>query len=200
MHIDRAAATVAEGFVPVVDLSSRCTAEGRAALARAIDAACTGSGFFVIVGHGIPPGTQTPAGIWPENPPESAGVPEGPAGAHDGHGHATGHCSPSPSTTTPRSSPRPCPARGEEAPAPTPTGPRPPPHPRVLVGSPGLADTLDTGDRPGGRTPKGITPGVPRHDGAWRPAQKAAKCCPASRERDMSRTLTQAGRSAGSVV
>lgn len=107
MHIDRAAATVAEGFVPVVDLSSRCTAEGRADLARAIDAACTGSGFFVIVGHGIPPGTQTPAGIWPENPPESAGVPEGPAGAHDGHGHATGHCSPPPSTTTPRSSPAP---------------------------------------------------------------------------------------------
>ncbi|MFF7864972.1 isopenicillin N synthase family dioxygenase [Streptomyces qaidamensis] len=54
MHIDRAAATVTEGFVPVIDLSSRSTAEGRAALARAIDAACTGSGFFVIVGHGVP--------------------------------------------------------------------------------------------------------------------------------------------------
>ncbi|MFF8018524.1 2-oxoglutarate and iron-dependent oxygenase domain-containing protein [Streptomyces sp. NPDC007929] len=49
-----ASATVATGFVPVIDLSSRDTAEGRADLAKAIDAACTGSGFFVIVGHGIP--------------------------------------------------------------------------------------------------------------------------------------------------
>ncbi|GGX27621.1 isopenicillin N synthase family dioxygenase [Streptomyces lomondensis] len=54
MHVDRATVTVADGFVPVIDLSSRNTVEGRAALARAIDAACTGSGFFVIVGHGIP--------------------------------------------------------------------------------------------------------------------------------------------------
>ena len=45
----------ADGFVPVIDLSARDTARGRAALAEAIDDACTGSGFFIIVGHGISP-------------------------------------------------------------------------------------------------------------------------------------------------
>ncbi|QYN37865.1 isopenicillin N synthase family oxygenase [Pseudonocardia sp. DSM 110487] len=46
--------TVVDGFVPVIDLSSRGSAHGRAAIADAIGRACSGSGFFTIVGHGIP--------------------------------------------------------------------------------------------------------------------------------------------------
>ncbi|MFI1200450.1 isopenicillin N synthase family dioxygenase [Streptomyces sp. NPDC020883] len=48
------AATTACGFVPVIDLSSKDTVQGRVAIPEAIDQACTNSGFFVIVGHGIP--------------------------------------------------------------------------------------------------------------------------------------------------
>ncbi|MGW3205226.1 isopenicillin N synthase family dioxygenase [Streptomyces sp. NPDC001135] len=54
MHGNRAAGAVADGFVPVIDLSPRSTPQGRAAIARTIDQACTGSGFFVVVGHGVP--------------------------------------------------------------------------------------------------------------------------------------------------
>lgn len=46
--------TRVDGYVPVVDLSARRSAPGRAALAEAIDKACRTSGFFVIVGHGVP--------------------------------------------------------------------------------------------------------------------------------------------------
>ncbi|MGI5347446.1 isopenicillin N synthase family dioxygenase [Streptomyces sp. CA-250714] len=45
--------TAAEGFVPVIDLSAKDTAKERAAIATAIDQACTSSGFFVITGHGV---------------------------------------------------------------------------------------------------------------------------------------------------
>ena len=41
-------------FVPVIDLSSRDSARGRVAIAKAIRAACETSGFFTIVGHGVP--------------------------------------------------------------------------------------------------------------------------------------------------
>ncbi len=54
MHEDQVAAPATDGFVPVIDLSARDTARGRAALAAAIDRACTRSGFFVVVGHGVP--------------------------------------------------------------------------------------------------------------------------------------------------
>ncbi|PXX57585.1 isopenicillin N synthase-like dioxygenase [Nocardia tenerifensis] len=46
--------TVIEGFVPVIDLSARRTDAGRKAIAQAIGQACTSSGFFTIVGHGVP--------------------------------------------------------------------------------------------------------------------------------------------------
>ncbi|MFB8007825.1 isopenicillin N synthase family dioxygenase [Nocardia sp. NPDC056000] len=46
--------TPAAGFVPVIDLSNRHTEPGRRAIATAIDRACRTSGFFSIVGHGIP--------------------------------------------------------------------------------------------------------------------------------------------------
>ncbi|XKK63048.1 isopenicillin N synthase family oxygenase [Streptomyces sp. ARC32] len=46
--------TAADAFVPVVDLSTKDSPRGRAAIAAAIDRACTGSGFFVIVDHGVP--------------------------------------------------------------------------------------------------------------------------------------------------
>lgn len=42
-------------FVPVIDLSSRDTAAGRAALASMIRAACETSGFFIVTGHGVSP-------------------------------------------------------------------------------------------------------------------------------------------------
>lgn len=45
-------APIANGFVPIIDLSARTTPPGRQAIAGAIDRACTGSGFFVIVGTG----------------------------------------------------------------------------------------------------------------------------------------------------
>ncbi|MFC5185552.1 isopenicillin N synthase family dioxygenase [Actinomadura harenae] len=45
-----------DGYVPVIDLSTRHEAPGRAALAEAIGEACRTSGFFVIVGHGVPSG------------------------------------------------------------------------------------------------------------------------------------------------
>ena len=41
-------------FVPIIDLSGRHTAAGRAAIADAIGRACETSGFFIIVGHGVP--------------------------------------------------------------------------------------------------------------------------------------------------
>ncbi|GIG66674.1 isopenicillin N synthase family dioxygenase [Phytomonospora endophytica] len=40
-------------YVPVIDLSTRDTPEGRAALAATIGEACATSGFYVIVGHGV---------------------------------------------------------------------------------------------------------------------------------------------------
>ncbi|MFI6041839.1 isopenicillin N synthase family dioxygenase [Nocardia sp. NPDC051321] len=46
--------TVVEGFIPVIDLSSRHSATGRRTIAAAIGAACASSGFFTIVGHGVP--------------------------------------------------------------------------------------------------------------------------------------------------
>jgi isopenicillin N synthase-like dioxygenase len=52
---DPEAVTVVDGFVPVIDLSSRDSAPGRAAIARAISTACESSGFFAIVGHGVAP-------------------------------------------------------------------------------------------------------------------------------------------------
>ncbi|MFE5326392.1 isopenicillin N synthase family dioxygenase [Embleya sp. NPDC056575] len=54
MGSDESTVTVADGFVPVIDLSSRDTARGRAAIAKAIGNACSSSGFFIIVGHGVP--------------------------------------------------------------------------------------------------------------------------------------------------
>ncbi|WP_172383815.1 isopenicillin N synthase family oxygenase [Streptomyces sp. MNP-20] len=51
-QVDASAAI--DGFVPVIDLSARDTARGRAAVAAAIDRACRSSGFFVVVGHGVP--------------------------------------------------------------------------------------------------------------------------------------------------
>jgi EmrB/QacA subfamily drug resistance transporter len=43
-----------QGFVPVIDLSERNSPDGRRALAAAIGTACEKSGFFTIVGHGVP--------------------------------------------------------------------------------------------------------------------------------------------------
>lgn len=54
MGQDQQAVTLVDGFVPVIDLSSRDTAEGRRAVAQAIGEACKSSGFFTIVGHGVP--------------------------------------------------------------------------------------------------------------------------------------------------
>lgn len=42
-------------FVPVVDLSTRDTEEGRKAIAATIGKACETSGFFTVVGHGVAP-------------------------------------------------------------------------------------------------------------------------------------------------
>lgn len=42
-------------FVPVIDLSSRDTDEGRAAVAATIGRACETSGFLTVVGHGVAP-------------------------------------------------------------------------------------------------------------------------------------------------
>ena len=47
--------SAADEFVPVVDLSTRNTDEGRAAIAATIGKACEGSGFFTVVGHGVAP-------------------------------------------------------------------------------------------------------------------------------------------------
>lgn len=47
--------TMVDGYVPVIDLSARLDASGRVELAEAIGKACRTSGFFVIVGHGVPP-------------------------------------------------------------------------------------------------------------------------------------------------
>ncbi|MBF6546708.1 isopenicillin N synthase family dioxygenase [Nocardia brasiliensis] len=46
--------TVSAGFVPVIDLSDRHSADRRGDIARAIGQACASSGFFTIVGHGVP--------------------------------------------------------------------------------------------------------------------------------------------------
>ncbi|MFI6168320.1 isopenicillin N synthase family dioxygenase [Nocardia sp. NPDC051052] len=40
--------------IPVIDLSTRDRTDGRKSIAAAIDQACSDSGFFVIVGHGVP--------------------------------------------------------------------------------------------------------------------------------------------------
>jgi isopenicillin N synthase-like dioxygenase len=47
--------SAADEFVPVVDLSTRDTEEGRAAIAATIGSACEASGFFTVVGHGVAP-------------------------------------------------------------------------------------------------------------------------------------------------
>jgi isopenicillin N synthase-like dioxygenase len=44
---------MARDFVPIIDLSTRDTVAGRAALAGTIGHACEASGFFTIVGHGV---------------------------------------------------------------------------------------------------------------------------------------------------
>ncbi|CCH33622.1 2OG-Fe(II) oxygenase family protein [Actinosynnema sp. NPDC047251] len=41
-------------YVPIIDLSSRDHPRGRAALAERIGRACATSGFYVVVGHGVP--------------------------------------------------------------------------------------------------------------------------------------------------
>lgn len=46
---------IVQNFVPIIDLSERNTGEGRAAIAAAIGKACETSGFFTVVGHGVPP-------------------------------------------------------------------------------------------------------------------------------------------------
>jgi isopenicillin N synthase-like dioxygenase len=43
-----------DDFVPIIDLSARDTADGRAAIAADIGRACEKSGFFAIVGHSVP--------------------------------------------------------------------------------------------------------------------------------------------------
>ncbi len=50
----RKTAAVVDGFVPVIDLSARESAHGRGLIADAIGKACETSGFFTIVGHGVP--------------------------------------------------------------------------------------------------------------------------------------------------
>jgi isopenicillin N synthase-like dioxygenase len=45
---------MAREFVPIIDLSTRDTVAGRAALSRTIGTACETSGFFTIMGHGVP--------------------------------------------------------------------------------------------------------------------------------------------------
>ncbi|WP_131741450.1 isopenicillin N synthase family dioxygenase [Actinomadura roseirufa] len=51
---ERRPATVLDGYVPVIDLSGAGGGPGRAAAARAIGRACAESGFFTLVGHGVP--------------------------------------------------------------------------------------------------------------------------------------------------
>jgi isopenicillin N synthase-like dioxygenase len=46
--------TVVSGYVPVIDLSGANAPAGKAAAAKAIGAACENSGFFTVVGHGVP--------------------------------------------------------------------------------------------------------------------------------------------------
>ncbi|MFF0738985.1 isopenicillin N synthase family dioxygenase [Streptomyces sp. NPDC004111] len=57
-HVDAegplALVTVVDGYVPVIDLSAAGTDPGREAVAQAIGRACETSGFFVVVGHGVP--------------------------------------------------------------------------------------------------------------------------------------------------
>ncbi|MFF6785543.1 2OG-Fe(II) oxygenase family protein [Streptomyces sp. NPDC012510] len=45
---------MADEFVPVIDLSARNTEAGREEISAAIRRACETSGFFTIVGHGVP--------------------------------------------------------------------------------------------------------------------------------------------------
>ena len=47
--------TLVDGFVPVIDLAGRDDAVARLAIARTIDGACRSSGFFIVVGHDVPP-------------------------------------------------------------------------------------------------------------------------------------------------
>ncbi|GCD97599.1 isopenicillin N synthase family dioxygenase [Embleya hyalina] len=54
MDCDRPPVTVVDGYVPLIDLSSRDSARGRAAIADAIGGACEDSGFFIIVNHRVP--------------------------------------------------------------------------------------------------------------------------------------------------
>lgn len=48
------AVTMVDGFVPVIDLSVGQRGTDRRALASAIGQACENSGFFIVVGHGVP--------------------------------------------------------------------------------------------------------------------------------------------------
>ncbi|MFE7122036.1 isopenicillin N synthase family dioxygenase [Streptomyces sp. NPDC057654] len=50
----RETAALVDGFVPVIDLSARGSAHGRGLIADAIGKACESSGFFSVVGHGVP--------------------------------------------------------------------------------------------------------------------------------------------------
>ncbi|MFD0363659.1 isopenicillin N synthase family dioxygenase [Nocardia sp. GCM10030253] len=47
--------TIVDDYVPVINLSSKHTTDGRAAIAQAIGTACETSGFFVIAEHGVTP-------------------------------------------------------------------------------------------------------------------------------------------------
>jgi isopenicillin N synthase-like dioxygenase len=46
--------TLVDGYVPVIDLSVAHTPAGKSLVAKAIGTACEQSGFFTVVGHGVP--------------------------------------------------------------------------------------------------------------------------------------------------
>jgi isopenicillin N synthase-like dioxygenase len=52
-HSQETITVVDDDFVPVIDMSAKDTAEGRASIAKAIGQSCETSGFFTIVGHGV---------------------------------------------------------------------------------------------------------------------------------------------------
>ncbi|MEC7057233.1 2-oxoglutarate and iron-dependent oxygenase domain-containing protein [Streptomyces violaceochromogenes] len=54
MSSDQSTVTVTDDFVPVIDLSARKEPGKRTEIAQAIGTALRRSGFFIIVGHGIP--------------------------------------------------------------------------------------------------------------------------------------------------